>query len=1072
MKVLKKISLIYILSIIFIFIGGYSEVYGKTNINNRFENKKINFNKVTILDGMSQSSAQHIFQDSKGYMWIGTSDGLNRYNGHDFNIYSYKRNNDNTISSNNIKAIVEDKENNLWISTSNGLNRISLSNNNIKRYIAKREEGHISSNLIEELLVDSKGRLWICTRDGLNLYNKETDSFKRIGYEDEILSDQWTHVLEEDIYGRIWIGTKNGLNMYNEQTGEIVKKFNLSDDNICSLYADESKLWIGTVNGGVNIMNLNDFTVKVYKGEEGKENSLPSNHVTSMLKDDLGNIWIGTSDGLAKYCEEKDGFIVYKAEAHDEFSLIDNDIYNLYKDKSGTIWVGTYKGISLFNPHSPFINYTHNPNNENSISSNAISGIYEDNEGLLWIGTKDKGVNIVDSQNNKTIRINTSNKNTISSNNIRDIIGIDNEIWIATNNGLNKFDKVTKKFEHYKLEDKNSIINNNVRTLFIDNEGILWIGTNEGLCTFDRNSKIFKDYKKIFYKNNIVKKSFTDIFQDSEGIMWFVLNDNGGLIRYDKKTENIKVYKNEINNDKSLSFNTGESINEDSKGNLWIGTKHGLNKFDKKKEEFTVYTDENGLPNNNIYGVLIDAEDTIWVSTNYGISKLSVEKNRFINYSIIDGLASNEHNGYSYYKNKEGKMFFGGINGVSSFNPNDLKEEEPVPNVNISEVTTSKGNIIEFEKSINLSYNSRELYVDFFIPDYRNIRKTEYAYKLEGIDKEWFLSENKNYAKYASLPSGQYKFLVAGKNSNGIWSDITSINVNVEKAPWNTPLAYCFYIVIIGIIFYYIWNEVNLLDNLVKQRTKELNNKLYENKELYCKLIENERYKNNYFINLSHELRTPLNVILTIEQLITSLNKDNKEIDEKKLTYYMQTLRRNSKRLLNLINNIIDTSKIESGEYKLNIKKEDIVYIVEETALSMKELVESNGLNLIIDPQIEEKFIECDKEEIERCVINLIANAVKFTERGGEIYISIIELENNVQIRVKDTGIGISLEYQEAIFNRFAQAYHKASEEFGGSGLGLTLTKHLLNLHNGDIRVISEQGKGSEFIITLPITQN
>ncbi|MGL5245349.1 MAG: ligand-binding sensor domain-containing protein, partial [Sarcina sp.] len=407
----------------------------------------------------------------------------------------------------------------------------------------------------------------------------------------------------------------------------------------------------------------------------------------------------------------------------------------------------------------------------------------------------------------------------INSNNVRSIVGKENEIWIATNNGLNKFDKKTKQFQSYKKDEFDNIISNNIRTLFIDDEGVLWIGTNEGLCTFDRINN-FKDYREIFNKNNIKKKSFTDIFQDSEGIMWFVLNDNGGLIKYNKNTGEMKNYKNEVNNDKSLSFNTGESIDEDSKGNLWIGTKHGLNKFNKEKEEFTVYTDENGLPNNNIYGVLIDKNDNIWISTNYGISKFDVDKNKFINYSVIDGIASNEHNGYAYYKNKEGDMFFGGINGVSKFNSDDLTEEKLVPKISISKVTTSKGKGIEDFKNIKLPYSSRDLYLDFFISDYRNVNRTEYAYKLEGLDKEWFLSKNKNYVKYASVPSGKYKFLVAGKNSNGVWSDVASLNVNVAKAPWNTPLAYCLYTIIIGLIVYYIWSEVSLLDNLVKQRTK------------------------------------------------------------------------------------------------------------------------------------------------------------------------------------------------------------------------------------------------------------
>ena len=311
--------------------------------------------------------------------------------------------------------------------------------------------------------------------------------------------------------------------------------------------------------------------------------------------------------------------------------------------------------------------------------------------------------------------------------------------------------------------------------------------------------------------------------------------------------------------------------------------------------------------------------------------------------------------------------------------------------------------------------------------------------------------------------------LIAGRNYNGGWSNVSSINIKVKNSIWKTPYAYCFYIFIISLIVYLFYNEVKILDELVRQRTQQLNNKLNENKKLYNKLIETERYKNNYFINLSHELRTPLNVILSVEQLISSLNKEGKEISRDKMEVYMNALKGNSKRLLNLINNIIDTSKIDSGYYRLDKEKTNIISLVEDTALTMVELAQAKGIELIIDPEIEELFIECDKLDIERCIINLIGNAIKFTDSNGSIIVTISELSNMVKISVKDTGVGIDPEFHKSIFNRFSQFYNEVSEEFGGSGLGLTLTKNLVNLHGGEISVVSEKGMGSEFIILLPI---
>lgn len=313
--------------------------------------------------------------------------------------------------------------------------------------------------------------------------------------------------------------------------------------------------------------------------------------------------------------------------------------------------------------------------------------------------------------------------------------------------------------------------------------------------------------------------------------------------------------------------------------------------------------------------------------------------------------------------------------------------------------------------------------------------------------------------------------LIAGRNYNGVWSDVLEINIKVKNSIWRTPIAYCTYIIIILIIIYIYYNQVKILDALVRQRTQELNDKLNENKKLYERLIELEKYKNNYFVNLSHELRTPLNVILSIEQLISSLTKSGVQISIEKMDTYMSTLKGNSQRLLNLINNIIDTSKIDSGFYRLDKEEVNIVTLVEDTALSMVELAEVKGLEIIIDPEIEELFINCDKLDIERCIINLIGNAIKFTDVGGTITVSICELEGKVKIGVKDTGIGIDEKYHKNIFDRFGQVNSVSSEVFGGSGLGLTLTKNLINLHGGEITVISEIGKGSEFSIILPIQE-
>ena len=1064
-KIFIKIGIIYL---IILLCSKCINIYA-------FDKNNINFESITIDEGLSQSLAEYIYQDSFGYIWIGTNDGLNRYNGNDIKVYKNIRNNDNSISNDMISSLVEDFEQNLWIGTDGGLNKLNLVTGDITRYLVSDEDKAISNTVVDEVFIDSQGRLWVCTINGLNLYDRENDKFVKVA--NEYLENKGLQDITEDHEGNIWVSTRDGLYKYNPDNKSVEEFLHdennsntISEDNIFSVYHSEKKLWIGTKTGGLNVMNLEDNSIKVYTNNPNDPNSIPSNFIRDILIDRSGDMWLATDQGLALFDMEDEKFYTFKNDSG-KYSICDDNIVNLYEDTLGVIWVGTFNGVSKFLPNKDFKVYRNNSSDSNSLSSSSVCGIYEDSEGMVWVGTFNAGINKINKANNEVTRYysDLSSNNSLSSNRIKDITGIENEVWIATDNGLNKYDKITNEFTVYKkTDDDKSIVNNEIRALYIDREGILWIGTRSGICTFDREGT-FTSYNKILEQNGIYEKTISSIYEDSEGIMWIGLGNDGGLVKYNKETGEIKNYLADYNKFNSLSFNSVRSIAEDSLGNIWIGTQDGLNKFEKKTEKFTTYTVSNGLSNDFIYGVIVDDNDNIWVSTNYGISMYDQEEDKFIRYYEADGLATNEYNGFSYHKNSEGNIYFGGVNGLTEFNPSNIKIKMNTSNVIVDSIKTSAGIEINEKDNIVLEYDSRELYIKFFIPEYKNISQMQYAYKLEGMDTEWTYSGNENYARYASLEPGKYKMLIAGRNYNGVWSEVSEVNIKVKNSIWKSPLAYLIYIIIILTIIYIYYNQVKILDALVRQRTQELNDKLNENKKLYERLIELEKHKNNYFVNLSHELRTPLNVILSIEQLISSLTKSGTQLSIEKMTTYMNTLKGNSKRLLNLINNIIDTSKIDSGFYRLDKEEVNIVTLVEDTALSMVELAEIKGLEIIVDPEIEELFINCDKLDIERCIINLIGNAIKFTEAGGTITVSVCELEGKVRIGVKDTGVGIDEKYHNNIFDRFGQVYSVSSETFGGSGLGLTLTKNLINLHGGEISVISEIGKGSEFIIILPI---
>ena len=471
-----------------------------------------------------------------------------------------------------------------------------------------------------------------------------------------------------------------------------------------------------------------------------------------------------------------------------------------------------------------------------------------------------------------------------------------------------------------------------------------------------------------------------------------------------------------------------------------------------------------------IKSINIDDDKNIWLGTSNGLIKFIVNENRFINFMEIDGICSSNFNNKVKYKGKNGTLLFGTTNGVVEFNPSEIKEIKSCDEkVKIGGYWIDSNKSVNDEEKITLKSNNNIAF-EYFLPDYSRIGDITYLYKLEGLNSKWNQGNSDGYVLYSGLKPGKYNFKVKAVKGDGSLTEETSISFKVEGTFWKTKMAYFLYIVVVVIIILYFIYRMKFFKVLVHKQTKEINNKMEENKKLYEQNIKNEKFKNDYFVNLSHELRTPLNVILSVLQLLSYLDKNDKSSEEKN-KHYMDVIKKSSNSLLNIINDIIDSSKIESGAYKINKEENiDIVYLVEETALNMKDYIGEKGIELIIDPEIEELEICCDPKEIERCIVNLIGNAVKFTDENGEIKVLIKENDNTVSISVEDNGVGISKDDQEFIFNRFEQGSGFNSTKVSSSGIGLTLVKNIVELHNGDIKLESELEKGSKFTIVLPVS--
>ena len=1060
MRVNKKINIILILVCIFSCLK-ISTSYA--NIRESF-----NFKNITIEDGLSQSTVETIYQDSKGYIWIGTNDGLDRYNGYEFKHYKHDKYDKNSIANNYIVDIIEDKNGYIWVSTIGGLSRINPDKDEIKNYYSKEDRGNLSNSNLWQLLCTKDNRLIASTIDGLNVYDKNKDKFTRILYKEGELPSQYIYSLEEDINGHIWVGTDNGLVELDKDLN-IVKSYQdaIEDSDVYNVYDDsKGNIWVCTLDNGLFKINLDDKSVENYKNNNSKI-SIPSNNVRDIISDSEGKLWIATDKGLCTFDYEREEFITYNKKLYQSNSLIDDEIFCLLKDSSGLIWIGTYSGISRFNHNSSFTHFKSDPYDNNSISGNVIHGIYEDDDKTLWIGTNESGVNIINGESIK--HLNKENSNLVSDL-IEDITGFKNYIFIGTNEGLSvlvKNDKTVKIYTITNYTTKDGLPSNKIRSLFIDSKGYLWIGTNKGLAILDINNNKIIDITYILDEMGVSDKFIRAVYEDSKGNYYIGCFLEGGLIKINPNTKEYKIYKNIENDDYSISNNSIRYINEDLYGNILVGTSHGINILNLSTDKFNHYTEKDGLINNTIYGILVDKNNGIWMSTNAGISKLSTEDATFKNFTITDGLQSNEFNGRACFKSKDGNMYFGGINGFNVFNSQDIELSTFEPKVifdNFEINGTNKKDI----SNIKFKSNENNIKINFFTNDYKNTKTTQYYYKLEGLENEWNMT-NSNSLVFVNLGSGDYTLKIKTITQHGVMSDESSVHFTINPPIWRSNYAICIYLILIIISILRYMHKVNTLDRLVNERTNKLRKEMEKNEQLFKKVLSLEQNKNNYFVNLSHELRTPLNVLSSINQLIKEFTKKDNFITPEKLSYYMGIMDRNCSRLLSLINNLIDHTKIENNSYIINKKDEDIVYLVEETVLDMKDYIEEKGLELIFDTDVEEKVIRCDKVDIERCIINLVGNAVKFTPEGGLIEVLLQDLDDKVKIIVKDNGIGISEENQKIIFDRFNQVVDESSEQKGGSGLGLTITKQLITLHNGEIYVESEVGVGSEFIIILPV---
>lgn len=1033
----------------------------------------INFNSLSIKDGLTSDLITCIYQDSQGYIWIGTQDGLNKYNGNIVTQYKYEKNNKKSLTSTCITSINEDDNGNIWVGTDSGLNIINRNNYEVTRMeLNKKSDEILSDYMITSIYRDSNGDMWVGTSNGLNRYDEKNNKFIKY-YSSETnqsITNNYITDIDENEEGELWVSTMDGISVINLATNKISDGRG-KHNNFEYIYGTDKdntgNMWVLGKDKifKVNPKNHEIGIYNIYNSEN------LSKDMTKILCHSKGNIWLSCGSGLIRYIESTNETKVYSM---DSSLLASNSITYLYEDRSGVIWIGTNKGISILNTEQQFTNSINSVLFRNNLYENSIKSFLEDSDNDLWIGTEENGVIQFDISEGKIIRFvcDNNSQNSLLSNSIKYIEeGINNNIIISTEKGINIINKTTKEIISYPYEEINLNLFFNKGLKIINDDKYVWTATEQGLYRYNRETNETINYRENFIEKGITNYKIFDIFQDKsdENILWLAGGKNSGLIKFHKKEGVIKNYLSS-SEENSLSYDSINCIQGDDFGNIWIGTEVGLNKFNIETETFTKYYDKDGLVSNYINSVIVDDNGDIWLGTSKGLSKFIINESRFVNFTEMDGLVGSEFNKRASYKLKNGILIFGTTKGVVLFNPNDIEETTiKEENVVLDTLWINKELVVNDSNNIELKHYENNIAIEYFLPNYSRIGTITYLYKMDGINKEWNIGSTDGYAVYNSLKPGNYTFRVKAVNSDGGFTDESIINIVIKKSFWQSDIAYCIYVAFILLIVLYIIYRMKFLNELVAKQTKKIKQQMEENKRLYEKNIRNEKFKNDYFVNLSHELRTPINIILSALQLLNSLEKSDRATKEKNL-HYMEIAQKSSNNLLNIINDIIDSSKIESGTYKIDKQESvDIVYLVEETALNMSDYINSKGIDLIIDPEVEELSICCDSKEIARCVVNLIGNAVKFTEEGGKIKVLIKEDNENVSISVEDNGLGISKDDQEFIFKRFQQGRNVNSTQVSSSGIGLTLVKYIVELHGGHVELESELNKGSKFTIVLPI---
>ena len=1080
--------------LVFLFFGVFAAFGSVQSQPDRYR-----FSRLDANDGLSHNQVKSFFKDRQGFLWIGTISGLNRFDGYQFKVFRNDPRNPGSIINDDINRMFEDPDGKMWISTWSGLDiydpvtekfrynpadmirRLGLPDGSLVDIVKGREgdfwfihqslglyyykpgepsvvplrnndqdSASINSNLISCMREGKDGNWWVIHRNGvIEVLDKK--SFRVIYRNRSLFSRNrgtaldYRFVADNDDHLWIYIAdTNRGLFHLNPSTGALAhitrssQELRLNSDIVRGAVVDNNgSVWVATDHGGINVIYKKRKSVDHLVNSPEDERSLVQNSINAIYRDDEGIIWAGTfKRGVSYYHEKIIRFPLFRHSSIDDKSLPFDDINAFAEDEKGNIWIGTNGGGLIYynRTNHSFRQYLHDPKNPNSLSNNVIVSLYYDQSRRLWIGTYFGGLNVFDGTNFTRIRHDPADPNSISDDSIWEIFQDSrNNMWVGTlTRGVDLFSPELKKIRSFRVDTNVPIHASYVPAFCEDSEGKIWIGTGYGVEV------------------------------------------------YNPETNSFTHYLSEPNNPNSLSNNSILSIIEDSRGLIWIGTHGGLNLFNPVTKSFSLLTHDDGLPHNSILTIMEDSEKNLWMTTPHGISNFVIknaEKDSvdgvFRNYDEFDGLQGKQFNENAAMKTWKGEMVFGGPNGFNLFHPGDVVDAAQGAPVVLTDLQVLNKSLaigeeqfgkvvldrsVSLVNDITLKHHANVFSLEFSALSFYHPEKMIYQYKLEGFDRDWITTtSSQRRVTYTNLDPGTYGFKVRASETSGEWSEPgLELGITILPPFWKTGYAMAIYILLIlGALF--------LTRRIIQQRER-MKFVIEQERQEAQRMHELDMMKMKFFTNVSHEFRTPLTLILTPVEKLLRIGGDSVHHKQYELIY------RNAKRLLNLVNQLLDFRKLEVQEVRFNPSEGDIITFIRETVFSFSDLSEKKDIKLGFESSIGQFETFFDRDKLEKILFNLLSNAFKFTPDHGEVSVRLeMKENNNLEIRIQDTGVGIPADKIDRIFERFFQNELPLNVVNQGSGIGLSITHEFVKAHGGTISVQSVLGKGSLFTVVLPL---